>query len=47
MCIRDSLGGETRQLSAAATSSILTIFGIILLLLPVLIKTWKEFEFKK
>ena len=45
--IFNDLGGETRQLSAAATSSILTIMGIIILLLPVLIKTWKEFEFKK
>ena len=45
--IFNDLGGETRQLSAAATSSILTILGIIILLLPILIKTWKEFEFKK
>ena len=45
--IFNDLGGETRQLSAAATSSILTIIGIIILLLPVLIKTWKEFDFKK
>tara|TARA_B100000780_G_scaffold131625_1_gene92280 strand:+ start:3968 stop:4993 length:1026 start_codon:yes stop_codon:yes gene_type:complete len=45
--IFNDLGGETRQLSAAATSSILTIIGVIILLLPVLIKTWKEFEFKK
>ena len=36
--IFNDLGGETRQLSAAATSSILTIFGIIILLIPVLIK---------
>ena len=45
--IFNDLGGETRQLSAAATSSILTIIGVIILLSPVLIKTWKEFEFKK
>lgn len=45
--IFNDLGGETRQLSAAAASSILTIFGIVILLLPVLIKTWKEFDFKK
>ena len=45
--IFNDLGGETRQLSAAATSSILTILGIIILLLPVLIKTWREFDFKK
>ena len=45
--IFNDLGVETRQLSAAATSSILTIIGVIILLSPVLIKTWKEFEFKK
>ena len=45
--IFNDLGGETRQLSAAATSSILTIIGIIILLLPVLLKTWREFDFKK
>ena len=45
--IFNDLGGETRQLSAAATSSILTIIGVLILLSPVLIKTWKEFEFKK
>ena len=45
--IFNDLGGETRQLSAAATSSILTIIGVLILLSPVLIKTWKEFDFKK
>ena len=45
--IFNDLGGETRQLSAAATSSILTIIGVIILLSPVLIRTWKDFKFKK
>ena len=45
--IYNDLGGETRQLSAAATSSILTIVGVIILLSPVLVRTWKDFKFKK
>ena len=45
--IFNDLGGETRQLSAAATSSILTIVGVIILLSPVLVRTWKDFKFKK
>ena len=45
--IFNDLGGETRQLSAAATSSILTIIGVIILLSPVLFRTWKDFKFKK
>ena len=45
--IFNDLGGETRQLSAAATSSILTIIGVIILLSPVLLRTWKDFKFKK
>ena len=45
--IFNDLGGETRQLSAAATSSILTIIGVIILLSPVLLRTWKDFKLKK
>ena len=45
--IFNDLGGEPRQLSAAATSSILTIIGVIILLSPVLLRTWKDFKFKK
>ena len=45
--IFNDLGGETRQLSAAAASSILTIIGVIILLSPVLLRTWKDFKLKK
>ena len=45
--IFNDLSGETRQLSAAATSSILTIIGVIILLSPVLLRTWKDFKLKK
>ena len=45
--IFNDLGGETRQLSSAASSSILTILGVSILLLPILIQTWKDFYLKK
>ena len=45
--IFNDLGGETRQLSAAATSSMLTIFGVAILLSPVLWRTWLDFRGKK
>jgi ABC-type sugar transport system permease subunit len=44
--IFNDLGGETRQLSAAATTSILTIFGVAILLTPVLWRTWQDFKGK-
>ena len=45
--IFNDLGGETRQLSSAASSSILTVLGVSILLLPILIRTWKDFYLKK
>ena len=42
--IYNDLGGETRQLSAAATTSVLTIIGVAILLSPVLVRTWREFR---
>lgn len=41
--IYDDLGGETRLLSSAAATSVLTIIGISVLLAPVLVRTWREF----
>lgn len=41
--IYDDLGGETRLLSSAAATSVLTIIGIAVLLTPVLIRTWRDF----
>lgn len=41
--IYDDLGGETRLLSSAAATSVLTIIGIGVLLTPVLIRTWRDF----
>ena len=45
--IFNDLGGETRQLSSASATSVLTIFGVTILLLPVLRRTWKDFREKK
>jgi len=41
--IYNDLGGETRQLSSAAATSVLTIIGIAILLSPVLVRTWRDF----
>ncbi len=41
--IYNDLGGETRQLSSAAATSVLTIIGISILLSPVLVRTWRDF----
>ncbi|MEM7243198.1 MAG: sugar ABC transporter permease [Pseudomonadota bacterium] len=42
----NDLGGETRQLSAAATTSVLTVIGVAILLTPALIQTYREFTRK-
>ena len=44
--IYNDLGGETRQLSSAAATSVLTIIGISILLSPVLVRTWRDFSRK-
>jgi ABC-type sugar transport system permease subunit len=44
--IFNDLGGETQQLSAAATTSVLTILCVAILLSPVLIRTWRDFKGK-
>lgn len=44
--IFNDLGGETRQLSAASTTSVLTILGVAILLSPVLVRTWRDFNRK-
>ena len=42
--IFNDLGGETRLLSSAAATSVLTIIGIGILLSPVLVRTWRDFN---
>ena len=44
--IFNDLGGETRQLSSASASSVLTIIGVSILLLTVLVRTWNDFKGK-
>jgi len=41
--IYSDLGGETRLLTSAAATSVLTILGVIVLLSPVLVRTWRAF----
>ncbi|MFK7889432.1 MAG: hypothetical protein AB8B63_01355, partial [Granulosicoccus sp.] len=41
--IFQDLGGETRLLSSAAATSVLTIIGVSILLLPVLVRTWRQY----
>ena len=41
--IYDDLAGDRQLLSSAAATSVLTIAGVIVLLSPVLIRTWKDF----
>ncbi len=44
--IYNDLGGETRLLSSAATTSVLTIIGVAILLSPVLVRTWRDWNRK-
>ncbi len=44
--IFNDLGGETRLLSSAAATSVLTILCVGLLLSPVLVRTWRDFNAK-
>ena len=42
--IYNDLHGETRQLSSAAATSVMTIIGVTILLSPVLVRTWRDFK---
>ena len=44
--IFNDLAGETRLLSSAAATSVLTILGVSILLSPVLVRTWRDFKEK-
>ena len=44
--IYNDMGGETRLLSSAAATSVLTIIGIAILLSPVLVRTYRDFDSK-
>lgn len=47
IAIFNDLGGETRLLSSAAATSVLTIIGVAILLSPVLIRTYRDFGTEK
>ena len=44
--IFNDLAGETRLLSSAAATSVLTIIGVAILLSPVLVRTYRDFDNK-
>lgn len=44
--IFSDLNGESLLLSSASTTSVLTIIGVIILLSPVLIRTWRDWDRK-
>jgi len=45
--IWNDIGQEIRLMSSAATTSVLTIIGVVILLMPVLVRTWREFNPEK
>jgi len=44
IAIFNDLGGETRLLSSAAATSVLTVIGVAILLSPVLVRTYRDFS---
>ena len=44
--IYNDLDGENQLLSSASTTSVLTIIGVAILLMPVLIRTWRDWNRK-
>ena len=44
--IFSDLNGETRLLSSAAATSVLTVLGVAILLSPVLVRTYRDFDSK-
>lgn len=45
--IYNDLRGDTQQFGSAAATSVLTILGVCVLLSPVLIRTWRDFNRKR
>jgi len=45
--IYSDLGGETQLLSSAAATSVLTIIGVVMLLSPVLVRTYRDYGNKR
>lgn len=45
--IYSDLRGDTQQFGSAAATSVLTIIGVVILLAPVLLRTWRDFNRKR
>ena len=45
--IYSDLRGDTQQFGSAAATSVLTILGVCILLAPVLVRTWRDFNRKR
>lgn len=44
--IYNDLSGDAQQFGSAGATSVLTIIGVVILLMPVLVRTWREFKQK-
>ncbi|MNL67630.1 hypothetical protein D3C87_1922350 [compost metagenome] len=44
--IYNDLSGDSQQFGSAGATSVLTILGVVVLLSPVLVRTWREFKHK-
>ena len=44
--IFNDLSGDAQLFGSAGATSVLTIAGVVVLLMPVLIRTWREFNHK-
>ena len=44
LVFNDLVSADTQQFGSAAATSILTIAGVIVLLIPVLVRTWRDFN---
>jgi ABC-type sugar transport system permease subunit len=44
LVFNDLISADTQQFGSAAATSILTIAGVIVLLIPVLVRTWRDFN---
>ena len=44
--IFNDLSGDAQQFGSAGATSVLTIIGVVILLFPVLVRTWREFKQK-
>jgi multiple sugar transport system permease protein len=46
LVFNDLVSADSQQFGSAAATSVLTIIGVLILLTPVLIRTWRDFNNK-